>query len=140
MIKSFQIPWKNSVYMRLVFLFISIMLPIYVIGLFIYNWGIDAVREQIYQSMDSQTAYYLNELEASIEQTKILLLDSLNDDHLNNLATINPVMKISERNGSIKSLRQRLFAIKNSNELIDEVTAYIPNADVQCTGGRGSGL
>lgn len=124
-------------YMRLLFLFISIILPIYVIGLLIYNWGIEAVREQVHQSLDSQTSYYLNELEGSVEQMKVLLLDSLNDEHLNNLATIAPVMKISERNSAIKSLRQRLFAIKSSSELIDEVTAYIPEANLQVGGVSG---
>jgi len=136
---KFRIPWRNSVYMRLLLLFIVILSPIYVIGLLIYNWGIQAVKEQVYQSMDSQTAYYLNELESKVEQTKILLLDSLNDDNLNNLATIAPIMKIYERRNAITRLQQRLFAIKSSSELIDDVVAYIPGENVLVSGVTGYG-
>ncbi|RED61927.1 sensor histidine kinase [Cohnella phaseoli] len=134
---KFRIPWRNSVYMRMLLLFIAILTPVYVIGLLIYNWGIQAVKEQVYQSMDSQTAYYLNELETKVEQMKILLLDSLNDDNLNNLATISPIMKISERRSAITRLQQRLFAIKSSSELIEDVAAYIPGTDTLVSGVYG---
>ncbi|QJD86165.1 sensor histidine kinase [Cohnella herbarum] len=134
---KFRIPWKNSVYIRMLLLFIVILSPVYVIGLLIYNWGIQAVKEQVYQSMDSQTAYYLNDLETKVEQMKILMLDSLNDDNLNNLATISPIMKISERRSAITRLQQRLFAIKSSSELIEDVVAYIPGTDMLVSGVSG---
>ncbi|MGG1633311.1 sensor histidine kinase [Paenibacillus sp. NRS-1760] len=123
--------------MRLLLLFIAVLFPIYVIGLLIYNWGIQAVKDQVYQSMDSQTVYYLNELEMKAEQIKILLLDSLNDDNLNNLATISPIMKISDRRSAITRLQQRLYAIKSSSELIDDVVAYIPGIDTLVSGVSG---
>ena len=132
-----RIPWRNSVFMRLLLLFIVILFPIYLIGLLIYDWGVHSVKEQVYQSMDAQTAYYLNEMDTKVEQIKILLLDSLNDDNLNNLATIAPIMKISERRSAITRLQQRLFAIKSSSELIDDVVAYIPGSDMQVSGLTG---
>ncbi|WMT39586.1 hypothetical protein RE628_19570 [Paenibacillus sp. D2_2] len=135
--KKFSIPWTNSTYLRFLLLFISVLLPIYVIGLLIYNWGIDAVEEQVYQSVDSQMTYHLERLSSDVDQMRALMLDSLNDDNLNYLATISPVMTTYERQRAITRLQQRLNAVKSSNELISDVVAYLPQKNMKVSGVSG---
>ena len=135
--KNKFIPWTSTTYLRFLLLFIVILMPIYIIGLLIYNWGVDAVEEQVYQSVDSQMTYYLDALTTDVEQMKVLMLDALNDDNLNDLAMLSPVKTVYEKQKAITRLQQRLNAIKSSSELIADVVAYIPQNAMKVSGGNG---
>ncbi|OUS70595.1 hypothetical protein B1748_28015 [Paenibacillus sp. MY03] len=136
---KYLLPWKNSIYLKFLLLFILILTPIYVIGLNIYYWGADAVEEQVYQSVDAQMNYYLDTMEADVEQIKILMLDALNDFNLNYLATISPVMRPFDKQRAITQLQQRMITIRSSNEWISDVTVYIPGTRIQVSAENGYG-
>lgn len=107
--------WKIPVFTRLVLTFLIIIVPIYVLGINIYNWGIRTVREEISKSMTSQVSFYLNNLETEIQRIKILQYDCLTDDNLNQLASAPQLMDDFAKVQAALRLQQRLFAIKNSS-------------------------
>ncbi|WP_167859588.1 sensor histidine kinase [Paenibacillus cymbidii] len=118
--------WKHSIFRRLLTTFIAIMIPIYVFGLFIYNWGIHAVREEISNSMESQVSSYLSNLEDEIKRIQSSQYDALVDENLYTLAAISASLNEYDRSKAVLRLQQRLDAIKNSSSYISNVTAYIP--------------
>jgi len=122
--------WNNSIFRRLLITFILIMIPIYFFGLFIYNWGIHAVREEISNSMESQVSSYLSNLDAEIKRIQSSQYDCLGDENLYTLAAISGSMNEYERSRAVLRLQQRLVAIKNSSIYIKNVTAYIPTIGI----------
>lgn len=115
----------NSNFIRLVLTFFVIMIPIYGLALYIYNWSLSTLREEVYQSTLAQSHYYMEELEKEVERMKLLQFDCLNDESLNKLAYQSEVMGIYDIVQNINLLRQRLSTISNSSDYISNVSAHI---------------
>ncbi len=116
---------NNSIFKRLVITFLVIMLPIYALGIYIYQWGLHTVEAEIQSSAVAQVSFYLEGLEKEIERMKILQYDCLNDEYLNKLAIRWEVM---DNYGIVESMRQlqlRLITIQNSSAYIKSVSAHI---------------
>jgi two-component system sensor histidine kinase YesM len=119
-------PWKKTALGRLVLSFICILLPIYILSILIYNWGVSTLQEEISKSMISQVSLYFTGLEKEVGRIQTLQYDALTDDNLNRLAAIPESMSEIEKVEGILRLQQRLHAIKNSSGYIKDVFAYIP--------------
>lgn len=119
--------WVHSIFTRLLTILFLIMIPLYAAGMFIYNWGIQTVREEISNSMQSKVDYYLNSIENEIQRIQILQYDALADENLYMLATVPKSMNEYEKAKAMLRLQQRLNAIKNSSIYIKSITAYIPS-------------
>ncbi len=128
-------PWKKTALNRLILSFICILLPIYVLSMIIYNWGIRTLQEEISKSMASQVSQYASDLEKEFSRIQALQYDCLTDDNLNALAAIPGSMNDIEKVQRILNLQTRLNAIKNSSVYIQEVHAYIPSVqkDISAT-------
>jgi two-component system, sensor histidine kinase YesM len=129
---------SNSIFSRLVATFLLIMIPIYALGIYIYNWGLHTVENEIAKSTVSQLSFYLAGLENEIERVKMLQYDCLNDDALNNLAIRWETMTPYQRVDNMNLLRQRLQTIKNSSIYIKNVRAHI--RPIQRTISANSGI
>lgn len=128
--KNADTTWKNSIFGRLILMFLLIMIPLYLIGIGIYKWGIDTVREEISNSSKTQVSFYLNSFEEEIKRIQALQYECLQDENLNMLATVSNSMEEYEWSRAVLRLQQRLLAIKNSSNYISRVTAYIPTSDL----------
>lgn len=109
--------------------FLLIMIPVYALGLYIYNWGLRTVREEVHVSAAAQSGFYLEELEREIERIRLLQFESLNDDALSKLAFQSSIMGIYDIVQNINLLRQRLIMIQNSSSYIDNVSAHLPTVN-----------
>lgn len=118
---------KNSIFMRLIITFLIITIPLYILGISIYRWGIQTVRSELLNSMSSQVSFYLNSMDNEIQRIKALQYDLVNDEDLNKLAHRAQLMYEFERFDSMLRLQNRLKAIKNSSMYIDEVSVHIPS-------------
>lgn len=124
--KSVDKLWKRSVLKSLIISFIAILLPIYILSIIIYNWGIKTLRREISNSMIDQVSNYLSDLENEIERIQILQQECLIDENLNRLAAIPEYLDDIAKMQSILRLQQRLSAIKNSSGYISDVFVFIP--------------
>ncbi len=120
-------PWKMIALNRLILSFICILLPLYILAIVIYNWGIQTLETEISNSMTSQVSQYSEKLESEFSRIHDLQLDFLVDHNLNTLAAIPESLNEIEKMQKVLSLQQRLDAIRNSSEYIEEVHAYIPS-------------
>ncbi|HEY5583156.1 MAG TPA: histidine kinase [Ruminiclostridium sp.] len=116
---------RNSIFSRLVVTFLIIMIPIYMLGIYIYDWGLYTVKDEISKSAIAQVSFYLEGLEKEVERIKILQYDCLNDEYLNKLAIRWEIMNLYDITESMRQLQQRLVTIKNSSIYIKNVSAHI---------------
>lgn len=130
--------WRYSIFTRLMLTFLLIMLPIYLIALTIYNWGIRNVQNELESSTRSQMSFYLTNIETEIQRINSQLYNMLYDDNLADISNTTESIDLYSKLKLINGLQQRLFVIQNSNFYLKNVTAYIPSAgiDVSAIGGR----
>ncbi|MEK4059871.1 MULTISPECIES: sensor histidine kinase [Paenibacillus] len=122
-----KFPWKKNVFRRLILSFICILLPLFILSMIIYNWGVHTLKSEISRSMSSQVSQYFGNLEQEFRRIQLLQYDCLTDNNLNALGSIPESMNNIERMESILRLQQRLNAIRNSSTYIIDVYAYIPS-------------
>ena len=116
---------RNSIFGRLVKIFLVIMIPIYMLGIYIYYWGQNTVRQEISKSTIAQVSFYLEGLDKEIERIIILQYGCLTDDNPNKLAIRYEVLNNYEKSESMNQLQKRLVTIQNSSIYIKDVSAHI---------------
>lgn len=129
--------WKNTIFRRLIITFLLILLPIYLIGVYIYNWGFHAINDDISKTMIAQVTFYMEKLEDEIKRIKFLQNVCMSDDNLNQLVFIPNTMNNFEKSQAALRLRDRLIAIKNSSNYIKDVKASIPEQGFILTANQG---
>jgi two-component system sensor histidine kinase YesM len=115
---------KNSIFHRLIIVFLLVMIPIYILAVNIYYWGINTIKNEILDSLKAQNTFYLNNLESEIERIKKMQYDCINDDDLNNLAYASQLMDDIEMTYAIKRLQKRLTVINESSIYIKGVFSF----------------
>ncbi|MCA0753475.1 histidine kinase [Paenibacillus sp. N4] len=101
------------------------MVPVVLLGIYIYHWSIRTASEDISKTAVSQISFYLNDLENEIERMKLLQYGFLEDGDLNKLAIIWETMGDIERMESINSVLDRLITLQNSSNYILDVNVHI---------------
>ncbi len=129
--------WKNTIFRRLLITFLLIILPIYFIGIFIYNWGFHAINNDITKSMTAQVSFYLEKLDSEIQRIRVQQDDSLSDVNLKDLVFISNTMNNYEKSQAVLRLQYRLTAIKNSSGYIKDVRVRIPTLGYAITADQG---
>ena len=118
--------WEKSVFGRLIISFICVILPIYILSIIIYNWGINTVRDKISNTIITQASYYMEELSKEIERIQKFQYNFMYDMNLKRLAFIPNAMKDIELAEALINLQRNIYTIKNSSTYIDDVTVDIP--------------
>lgn len=125
--------WKISVLTRLIISFIVILVPLYGLGMFIYNNGLAILNRELSNSMILQVSYYLDNLEIEIQRIQMLQYELLNDSDINRMATIYRALTNIETRESLLRIKNRLFALKNSSKYIKSSSVIIPYAGKEVT-------
>ena len=71
---SFVRRFNISLFKKIITLFLIVLAPIFILGIYIRNWGANTVREELSKSSTAQIEFYLNQLEDEIERLKILCI------------------------------------------------------------------
>lgn len=95
------------------------------LGIYLYNWSLNTVKNEIINSSTAQVSFYLTSLEEEIERIKILQHESLTDEYLGKLAVRYSIMDEYEIMESMRKLHQRLVTIHNSSSYTSNVSAHI---------------
>lgn len=116
---------RESIFVRLISTFLLAIMLIILLGIYLYNWSLNTVKNEIIKSSTAQVSFYLESLEDEIERIKILQNDTLNDEYLEKLAIRYSIMDEYEMMESMRILHQRLISIHNSNSYISNVSVHI---------------
>ena len=116
-IASSGVSWNNSIFMRISVTFIAILLPLYILGIFIYNAAQQSVRTEISSSMISQISFYMDNLDKEMQRVRSLEYDMINDTNLNRLSSIPASMNNIEKVQAMLNLQNRMEAIKSKQHV-----------------------
>lgn len=118
------LPWKNTVLLRLLSTFIAVILPLFIIGFNLYNWGLRTVRQETVSAMQAQTDFYKTNFEHEIQRIKQMQFAMLNDVNLSALI-INPSDDPYYTAMDLNLAQQKIEAIKSSSRYISEVKVML---------------
>jgi len=134
---SFVQKLNISLFKKIITIFLIVLAPIFILGIYIRNWGADTVRDELSKSSTAQIEFYLNQLEEEIERLKILQYTCLNDEHLGRLAVQYSIMSPYEIVSDMRQLQSRLTAIEYSSSYVKNVSAHIFSIDKTVSSENG---
>ncbi|RED56258.1 sensor histidine kinase [Cohnella lupini] len=119
--------WKHSIFTRLIVTFLVSMVPIFVLGIWMYKWSSQQMSEEIFKSMKLQVEYYMDSLDHDIQRIQKLQFDMTQDEDLNQIANASQYLDNFEKTKAILRIHQRLSSIKNSSGYIQDARVLIPS-------------
>lgn len=136
----FKLPAKalrNTIFVRLLTTYFFIILPIILLGIYLYNWSYQNASDEISRNMRAQLTAYLDDLNREIEWMEIQQYDLLQDGDLNKMALMWEQMNSVDRKVNLNDLLPRLVSIKNSSAYIKDVSVHVRSIDKTITAMTG---
>jgi len=120
---------RHTIFIRLVATYLLVILPLIIMGIYLYNWSHRYASHEISKNTQAQITTYLDDLNREIEWLEFQQYDISQDDELNKMALTWEMMSNVERKTSLNYLLPRLVSIKNSSAYIKDVFVHIPSMD-----------
>jgi two-component system sensor histidine kinase YesM len=117
---------KGSVFYRIIFIFIGLMIPLYVLGTMLYLLSTSLLREEISNNMSSQMDFYLDYMDNEIMRIRTMQIEFMNDEDLNYLANANSIMWDYEKTMTEQRVERRLLLFKYNSDYIQKAVVHIP--------------
>lgn len=137
--KQSEFSLRNTIFIRLIATFLLIMIPIFLVGIYLYHWNIRTASNDISKSAISQISYYLNDLENEVERIKLLQFNVVEDSDLNKLAIVWETLDNIERTEKINAVLYRVFTLQNSSKYIKNVNVHIRTISKSISSQSGPG-
>lgn len=128
---------KKSFYIILLSAFLAVIAPIYVLGYGIYQWGYEMTTNEILQSLNTRSSFFMKTLETEITRIRRLQYECLNDAGLFYFANASQIMDRFDYFEALLSLRERLGVMYNSSAYIANVNVYIPHMEKMVSAVNG---
>ncbi|CAM4222526.1 sensor histidine kinase [Paenibacillus endophyticus] len=128
---------RHALFIRLVFMYLVVILPIILLGVYLYNWSYKNASEEISRNTLAQMSSYLEDLNREVEWLEIQQFDMLQDAELNKIAVIWELMDNAEKKERMDYLLHRLTSIKNSSAYINDIYVHIRSIDKTISAGNG---
>ncbi|GIQ64505.1 sensor histidine kinase YesM [Paenibacillus cisolokensis] len=136
----FRIPAKslhNTIFARLVFTYLVVILPIIMLGVYLYNWSYKNASEEVSRNSQAQLSAYLEDLDREIEWMEIQQYDILQDGELRKIALTWDLIDGVERKESVNYLLHRLTSIKSTSAYIKDIYIHIRSIGKTVSGAGG---
>ncbi|MCQ6561550.1 sensor histidine kinase [Paenibacillus mendelii] len=118
-----------SLYYRLVLTFLLVLLPLYGLTLTLSEVNSNVVQDEVTKSMMSRVQLYLDVLEEDFDRILKFQQEFVNNEDLIKLSTAANIMPDFEKSQAILRLQSRLYLIKDSSQIIENVSVNIPLLD-----------
>ncbi|MCM2996843.1 histidine kinase [Paenibacillus cellulositrophicus] len=116
---------RHTILARLVLMYLVVILPIILLGVYLYNWSYTNASEEISRNSLAQLSSYLEGLNREIEWLEIQQFDILQESELHKIAVTWGMMDSAEKRSSVNYLLHRLTSIKNSSPYIKDIYVHI---------------
>lgn len=117
--------FRKTIFVRLVVTYLVVILPVILLGLYLYNWSYKNASQDLSRATTSQLSDYLGDLKREIEWMEIQQFDLLEDADLNRLAVTWDMMDNVEKRTNMNYLIHRLMTLKSSSAYIKDVDVHI---------------
>lgn len=125
MLKFPAVSMRHTIFIRMVVTYLAIILPILLLGLYLYNWSYRNASQDLSRATLSQLTYYLEDLNREVEWMEIQQYDLAQDTELNKIAVTWNYMDDVQKRESLNYITQRLTSLKNSSAYIGDVFVHI---------------
>lgn len=102
------------------------MIPLYILGTFLYILSTSLLRAEISKNMSSQMEFYLDYMENEIMRIHTMQIEFMNDEDLNYLANANSIMWDYEKTITEQRVERRLLLFKYNSDYIHRAVVHIP--------------
>ncbi|TFE27504.1 sensor histidine kinase [Cohnella luojiensis] len=117
--------FRKTLFVRLVVTYLIVILPVILLGVYLYNWSYRNASQDLSKATLSQLSDYLGDLNREIDWMEIQQFDLLEDSDLNKMAVTWDMMDSVERRTSTNYLVHRLTTLKSSSAYIKDVEVHI---------------
>lgn len=128
---------RTSVFMVLVTLFAVVMLPLYLLGYGIYQWGYQMTTDEITQSVYTRASFFTGTLEEEILRIRTVHQECLNDSDLYYYVNSLGIMGSYEKISGLLDIVKRLELVHNSSAYIKDVKLWMPRVSRMVTSSKG---
>jgi Putative regulator of cell autolysis len=118
-----------TIYPKLVMSFLLVIVPIYILSFQMNYSGQSLVEKQLTTGLQAQVHFYLSSIDTEISRLITLKAEYANDNDFQRLATSANLMNDFERVQAILSAKNKLYLLKSSTPLVEDVKVYIPLLD-----------
>ncbi|MCA0753483.1 histidine kinase [Paenibacillus sp. N4] len=125
MLKIPAISLRNTIFVRLVATYLFVVLPIILLGVYLYNWSYKNASQDISRATVKQLTYYLDGLNREVDWMELQQYDLLKDSELNRLAAMWGTMDNADKRSSLNGLLHRLTSFQNSSPYIKDIYVHI---------------
>lgn len=113
------------VYQKMIVIFVILIIPVYLINLWMNMMGISVIKDDVSNSIKSNVKFYSRQLDNQIAFIRNLQLQFLNDSELQKLSFLGTRIDGFEEIQLVNRVKDRLSTIMNSSSLVLNVGVYI---------------
>jgi two-component system, sensor histidine kinase YesM len=106
-------------------MYFSLILPIILLGIYLYNWSFNNSSHEISRNAEVQLTSYLEDLNREIEWMEIQQFDIMQERELRKMALTWEIMDNVEKRTSMTYMLHRLTSIKNTSAYIKDIYIHI---------------
>lgn len=125
MFKFPAVSLRNSIFVRLVFTYLFVVIPIILLGLYLYQWSYKNASQDISRATAKQLNYYLGTLDREVEWIELQLFDMVEDSGLNTLSVTWDFIDNADKRSELSRLLQRMTSVQNSSPYIKDIYIHI---------------
>ncbi|MBF9018920.1 MULTISPECIES: sensor histidine kinase [unclassified Oceanispirochaeta] len=127
--------FRYSVSVKLSSVFVLAVIILFSIGFSIYNWGINKVRTDIINAECIQNRHYSANLNREFKRITMLQYDLVNNRDLIKVSTLENVYGNYDTYQMVLRIEDKILAIKNSSNIIDDIDVIVPLIDKSISTG-----
>ncbi|NBC70301.1 sensor histidine kinase [Paenibacillus sacheonensis] len=120
---------RMTIFPKLVFTFLIVIIPLVTICLLINFRSERLVRQEITRSMQDKVSYYMHALEFDFGSLVKLQQQYVSDDDIMNLAYASIILSNEEYTQTIKNIQKKLLIMENMNAFVKDAFVNIPALD-----------
>ncbi|BBH24101.1 hypothetical protein Back11_54460 [Paenibacillus baekrokdamisoli] len=117
---------KLSIYPKIVFVFLLVIVPICTLGLVVNQKGKESVKQQLSKQLEVSVQNFMESFNAELELMSKHQREFILDKDLQNISFGGSVMDPYEMTRRMLYIEEKLGMIQGSSSLIRNVSAYIP--------------
>ncbi len=124
--------WRTSIVFRKTFMiFVAIMIPIYGIGIGIYNYGANTIREELCRSIFYQQNFVIGKMETLVEKLQNQHYGIWNSRNTQNISNRYGTMTAQQKYNAYYMLREQMNAILLSDTSFTDVVICFPDSNIE---------
>lgn len=129
MLKFPTVNLRNSIFLKMIFTYLIVIIPIIILSLYLYSWSYKNASEEVSRSSETQIKSWLEKMTREIDWMELQLFSILEDNGVHRSAVTWSLMNDVEKKNELNYILDRLTSVKNSSSYIGDVYIHMRTVD-----------